>query len=65
MFKKVQFFLKYHFLCYKKFPLEEIELRVNCYISIFNVHYQNTKSTTVLCIFNILEERPKALLKIP
>ena len=26
--------------------------------------HQNTKSTTVLCIFNISEKRPKALLKI-
>ena len=26
--------------------------------------HQNTSSTTVLCIFNTFEERPKALLKI-
>ena len=26
--------------------------------------HQNTKSTTILCINNILEENPKAILKI-
>ena len=34
--KNGQFFLKYHFLCHRRFTLEEIQLSVNYYVSIFN-----------------------------
>ena len=64
IFRNVQFFLKYHFLCHRNFPLEEIHLSVNCYISIFILIRENTKNFTVLCICNILEQHPKAHLNI-
>ena len=63
VFKNAQCYLKYHFFCHINFPLEDIHVSVNCYISIFDF-YQNAKSTTVLYIYSILEERPKALLKM-
>ena len=57
-------FLKYHFLCHRSFPLKEIQLNW-LDISLFLIFiHQNTKSTTILCIYNILEERLKVPSKI-
>ena len=36
--KKGQFYLKYNFLRHRNFPLEEIQLSVNCYVSILNFY---------------------------
>ena len=49
----------------KEIPLEEIHLNVNCQTSPFSIFiHQNTKSTTGLDIYNILEENCKALLNM-
>ena len=61
IFKNCKFYLQCYFLRHRNSPFEEIQLSVNCYISVFNFH-QNTKSTTVLSIYRILEKCPKAFL---
>ena len=49
----------------KEILLEEIHLNVNCQTSPFIIFiHQNTKSTTGLDIYNILEENCKALLNM-
>ena len=63
IFSSGQFHLKYYFLRHRSSLLKEIQLSVNCYVSILNFH-QSTKTTTVFYIYNILEECCKALLKI-
>ena len=54
IFKNGQFYLKYHFLCHRNLPLEEIQLRVNCYVSILNFYspkYQKHCSSLYLAHF--------------
>ena len=63
IFNNGQFFLKYYFLHDRISPLEEIQL-VSITTSLFSIFiHQNTKGATVLYIYSILKERPKALLK--
>ena len=57
IFNNGQFYLKYYFFRHRNSPLEEIQLSVNCYVFIFNFHSPKY-------IYSILEERPKALLKM-
>ena len=55
----------YYDLCHSNYPLEKIQLSVNCYLSLSSVFiHQNNTSTTVFYVYSILEERPKALLKM-
>ena len=44
-------------------PLKETQLSVNCYVSVLIFH-RNAKTITVVFIYNTLEERPKAFLKM-
>ena len=61
----VQYYIKYYDLCHSNYPLEKIQLSVNCYLSLSSVFiHQNDTSTTVFYVYSILEERPKALLKM-
>ena len=46
--QKWSVFLTYHVICHKSFLLEEIQLSVNCYVSIFNFNspkYQKHSSS--------------------
>ena len=47
----------------QKFP-PQIQLHVNCFISIVNFHSPNTGTTRIPYIYHILKEIPKAVLKM-
>ena len=36
--QKWSIYLKYHFLCQRNFPINEIHLNVNCYVSALNIY---------------------------
>ena len=59
-----QFYLKYYFLRRRNFSFKRFS-KVSIATSLFsNFIHQNTKSTTGVNIYSILEERSKALLKM-
>ena len=65
IFKNDQFNLKYHFLFHINLLLEEIQQKCKLLRLYSQFSFtKNINSTTVLYIYNILEERPKALLKV-
>ena len=45
------------------FPPKKTQLSVNCYVSVL-IFDRNAKTITVVFIYNNLEERPKAFLKM-
>ena len=64
IFKNGQFYFKYYFPSQRNFPLAEIQVSAN-FKSLFSIFiHQNTKSAGVIYVYNIFEERPKALLKM-
>ena len=65
IFKNGQFFSEVSLFLSQKFSHQRHSAKcelLRLYFSIL-IH-ENTKSTTVLCIYNIMEERPKPFLKI-
>ena len=59
-----QLYRKYYFLCHRNSPSKRFS-EVSIATSSFSIFiYQNTKSSTGLNIYNILEECRKALLKM-
>ena len=59
IFNNGQFYLKYCYLHHRDSPLEEIQLILNAASLFLILIHQNTKSTTGLNIYSILEERLK------
>ena len=58
IFNNGQFYLKYYFLRHWNFPLKEIQLTANCYVS-FILFHQNAKNKTVLYIYRNWWNVPK------
>ena len=62
IFNNGQFYLKYYFLHRRNppalSPLKEIQLSVNCYVSVFIFH-QNAKTITFLYIYRTWRNVPK------
>ena len=62
IFNNGQFYLKYYFLHHRNppalSPLKEIQLSVNCYVSVFIFH-QNAKTITFLYIYRAWRNVPK------
>ena len=50
-------FLEYLFLCYRRFPLQEIQLSVACYVSILN--FNSPKYTCLVSTFVLLSLNSK------
>ena len=56
-----QFYLKYYFLRHRNPPSKRSAIATSLFLIFI---HQNTKSTAGLNIYSILEEQPKALLKM-